>query len=207
MHEPNDMIRLLARLNLHFPRSGARTAAELAVLAEDLAADLAPWPFEVVERAFVCARRECEFWPSTARLRELCGRIAAEIERQRQRETPALEMTDEANIERGRRWCAVIVERLRRQGFEGRVRSSCRTSRDIRDFRGERELRAGDSSQRVPRDPGVARATSHSGPAAPTPPAARAARVPHVARVPQSRLDSCATPPAARATSSPRGDA
>jgi len=124
MHEPNDIIRLLARLNLHFPRSGARTAAELAVLAEDLAADLAPWPFEVVERAFVCARRECEFWPSTARLRDLCARTAAEIERQRQREIPSLEMTDEANIERGRRWCAVIVERLRRQGFEGRVRST-----------------------------------------------------------------------------------
>lgn len=127
MHEPNDIIRLLARLNLHFPRSGGRTAAELAVLADDLASDLAPWPFEVVERAFVCARRECAWWPSTARLRELCARCADELERQQQRQqVPALEMTDEANIERGRRWCAVIVERLRRQGFEGRVRSSGR---------------------------------------------------------------------------------
>ena len=115
MHRKSDMLRVLARLNLHFPRTG-RTAAELEQIAGDWAADLARYPLTVVERAAVCARRECEYFPSTAMMVTLCARSLGELERYQARRMalPESSTAVEANRQRGMLYCRQILARLDR---------------------------------------------------------------------------------------------
>ena len=106
------MLRVLARLNLHFPQSG-RSAAELAALAEDWCEDLAPFPLEVVERGLKYARRESRWFPSTALMIEFCSRAMGELRRHQERIALLAPDGDwEANAERGRRWCSIIRQKL-----------------------------------------------------------------------------------------------
>ena len=113
MHDQQEMLRLLARLSLHYPQSG-RTAAELAALSFDLAEDLAPFPLEVVERGMKYARRECRWFPSTAQLIEFCAKAMGELRRFQERQALGAPEPDwDENAERGRRWCALIQRRLR----------------------------------------------------------------------------------------------
>jgi len=112
MHDSQEMLKLLARLSLHFPQSG-RTAAELAALSFDLAEDLAPFPLPVVERGFTYARRESRWFPSTAQLVEFCARAMGELRRFEERQALLAPEPDwEANAQRGLRWCAIIRQRL-----------------------------------------------------------------------------------------------
>ena len=50
MHNPDFMLQLLVNLALHYPQAG-RTPAQLQILAEDWAEDLAEFSPETVERA------------------------------------------------------------------------------------------------------------------------------------------------------------
>lgn len=114
MHDSQEILRLLARLSLHYPQSG-RTAAELAALSLDLAEDLAPFPLAVIERGMVYARRECRWFPSTAQLVDFCAKAMGELRRfEQQKALRAPEPDWEENALRGLRWCEVIRERLRR---------------------------------------------------------------------------------------------
>lgn len=109
------MLSLLMRLNLHYPQSG-RAASELAALAQDWAEDMAPFPLPVLERALRYARRESRWFPSTAQMLEFCGRAMGEYMRHQERLALMQPEGDmEANIERGRRWTALITARLRAQ--------------------------------------------------------------------------------------------
>ena len=113
MHDSQEILRLLARLSLHYPQSG-RTAAELAALSLDLAEDLAPFPLEVVERGMKYARRECRWFPSTAQLVDFCAKAMGELRRfEQQKALRAPEPDWEENALRGLHWCEVIRERLR----------------------------------------------------------------------------------------------
>ncbi len=106
------MLRLAARLSLHYPQSG-RSAAELAALARDWCDDLAPFPLEVVERGFIYARRECRWFPSTAQVVEFCARAMGELRRHQERLALAAPDGDwDENAARGLRWCELIRSRL-----------------------------------------------------------------------------------------------
>lgn len=115
MHSREDMLNLLMRLNLHYPQNG-RAASELAALALDWAEDMAPYPMPVLERALLYARRESRWFPSTAQMLEFCRRAMGEYVRHQERLALMQPEGDmEANIERGRRWTALILARLRGQ--------------------------------------------------------------------------------------------
>jgi hypothetical protein len=121
MHTREDMLNLLMRLNLHYPQSG-RPASELAALAADWVEDMAPFPRPVMERALLYARREARWFPSTAQMLEYCRRAMGEYTRHQERLALMQPEGDmEANIERGRRWTALIVARLRAQAEDGKA--------------------------------------------------------------------------------------
>lgn len=109
------MLRIMTSLALHFPQGG-RSPAQMAALAEDWAEDFAGFPLPVIERGAKYARRECEHFPSTARLMEFCRRAHTEYDLHVQAALPApVEDPDSPeNRERGKRACAAIQARLRR---------------------------------------------------------------------------------------------
>ena len=76
MHNPDFMLQLLVNLALHYPQAG-RTPAQLQILAEDWAEDLAEFSPETVERAVKQYRRECAYFPTVADIWARCERIAA----------------------------------------------------------------------------------------------------------------------------------
>ena len=118
MHDSQEILRLLARLSLHYPQSG-RPASELAALAADWVDDMAPFPKPVLERALLYARREARWFPSTAQMLDFCRRAMGEYMRHQERLALMQPEGDmEANIERGRRWTALITARLRAQAEE-----------------------------------------------------------------------------------------
>ena len=114
MHRTEDMLRILTGLSLHFPQAG-RSAAQIAALAQDWADDLANFPLAVVERGAKYARRESEFFPSTARFMEFCRRACTEYDLHRQSllPAPAEDPDSEENRQRGLKNCAAILARLR----------------------------------------------------------------------------------------------
>ena len=115
MHTREEMLNLLMRLNLHYPQSG-RPASELSALAADWVDDMAPFPKPVLERALRYARREARWFPSTAQMLDFCHRAMGEYTRYQERLALMQPEGDmEANIERGRRWTALITARLRAQ--------------------------------------------------------------------------------------------
>ena len=66
MHNLDFMLQTLVNLALHYPQAG-RTPAQLRILAEDWAEDLAAFPRDIVERAVKAHRRESPYFPSVAR--------------------------------------------------------------------------------------------------------------------------------------------
>lgn len=108
------MLRLLTNLSFHYPQVGHSPAHMMAV-AEDWAEDFAPFPLQVVQRAVKYARRECVYFPSTAKLLELCRR--ADIEFDLHQQSLRLDYSEDPNSaenrERGLKHCADIVARLK----------------------------------------------------------------------------------------------
>ena len=65
MHNLDFMLQTLVNLALHYPQAG-RTPAQLRILAEDWAEDLAAFPRDIVERAVKAHRRESPYFPTVA---------------------------------------------------------------------------------------------------------------------------------------------
>lgn len=118
MHRTEDMLRLLTNLSFHYPQAGY-SPAQMMTIAEDWAEDFAAFPLQVVQRAFTNARRECVYFPSTARLLELCRRADTEFDLYKQ--SLSLDYSEDPNSaenrERGLKNCKAIVARLRHQAF------------------------------------------------------------------------------------------
>ena len=72
MHNQDFTLQLLVNLALHYPQAG-RTPAQLQILAEDWAEDLAEFSPETVERAVKQYRRECAYFPTVADIATNCG--------------------------------------------------------------------------------------------------------------------------------------
>ena len=68
------MLQLLVNLALHYPQAG-RTPAQLQILAEDWAEDLAEFSPETVERAVKQYRRECAYFPTVADIWARCDEL------------------------------------------------------------------------------------------------------------------------------------
>ena len=112
MHTVSDMLRILTALNLHFPQAG-RSPEEMLSLAEDWAAEFAAFPMPVMEQAVKVCRRSQDFFPTTHQMLDYCARARGELDRYQQRMAlPAPDMTEAANLERGKRHCTAILVRL-----------------------------------------------------------------------------------------------
>ena len=118
MHRQEDMLKLLTSLSLHYPLAGY-SPAQMMAIAEDWSEDFGAFPLQVVQRAFTYARRECAYFPSTAKLLELCRRADREFELHQQslRLDYSEDPNSEENRERGLKNCAQIMARLRSQAF------------------------------------------------------------------------------------------
>lgn len=111
------MLRILTALNLHFPQGG-RSPEEMQSLAQDWAEDFEAFPMPVMQQAVKNCRRNQDFFPTTHQMLEYCAKAKGELERYSQRMAlPAPDMTETANVERGKQQCAAILERLRRHSF------------------------------------------------------------------------------------------
>ena len=118
MHRKEDMLKLLTSLCLHYPQVG-HSPAHMVAIAEDWAEDFSCFPLQVVQRAITYARRECVYFPSTAKLLEICRRADGELERYQQslRLDYFEDPNSAENCERGLKHCAVIMAKLREQTF------------------------------------------------------------------------------------------
>ena len=74
MHNQDFTLQLLVNLALHYPQAG-RTPAQLQILAEDWAEDLAEFSPETVERAVKQYRRECAYFPTVAYIWARCDEL------------------------------------------------------------------------------------------------------------------------------------
>ena len=117
MHRVSDMLRILTALNLHFPQGG-RSPEEMQSLAQDWAEDFAAFPMPVMQQAVKNCRRNQDFFPTTHQMLEYCAKARGDLDRYQQRMAlPAPDMTEAANLERGKKQCAAILEKLRLRGF------------------------------------------------------------------------------------------
>ena len=109
MHNQDFTLQLLVNLALHYPQAG-RTPAQLQILAEDWAEDLAEFSPETVERAVKQYRRECAYFPTVADIWARCDEL-------RRGETaladalalPERTKTFDERCEEGADWCAKIL--------------------------------------------------------------------------------------------------
>ena len=112
MHNPDFMLQLLVNLALHYPQAG-RTPAQLQILAEDWAEDLAEFSPGTVEKAVKRYRRESPYFPTVADIWARCDEL-------RRGETaladalalPGRTLTREQRMLNGE-WCAKILANLR----------------------------------------------------------------------------------------------
>ena len=74
MHNPDFMLQLLVNLALHYPQAG-RTPAQLQILAEDWAEDLAEFSPGTVEKAVKRYRRESPYFPTVADIWARCDEL------------------------------------------------------------------------------------------------------------------------------------
>ena len=74
MHNPDFTLQLLVNLALHYPQAG-RTPAQLQILAEDWAEDLAEFSPETVERAVKQYRRNSAYFPTVADIWAHCDEL------------------------------------------------------------------------------------------------------------------------------------
>ena len=98
MHNPDFMLQLLVNLALHYPQAG-RTPAQLQILAEDWAEDLAEFSPETVERAVKQYRRECAYFPTVADIWARADALAL----------PGRTLTREEQRMLNGEWCAKIL--------------------------------------------------------------------------------------------------
>lgn len=114
MHNPDFMLQLLVNLALHYPQAG-RTPAQLQILAEDWAEDLAEFPSETVERAVKQYRRERVYFPTVADIWVRCDEMRRGLEA---RASDALSLPEhtrtwEEQVALNSDWCAKILTNLR----------------------------------------------------------------------------------------------
>lgn len=113
MHNPDFMLQLLVNLALHYPQAG-RTPAQLQILAEDWAEDLAEFSPGTVEKSVKRYRRESPYFPTVADIWARCDEL-------RRGETaladalalPERTKTFDERCEEGADWCAKILANLR----------------------------------------------------------------------------------------------
>lgn len=85
MHNLDFMLQTLVNLALHYPQAG-RTPAQLRILAEDWAEDLAAFPRDIVERAVKAHRRESPYFPTVADIWRRCEELRRGLEARREAE-------------------------------------------------------------------------------------------------------------------------
>ena len=113
MHNPDFTLQLLVNLALHYPQAG-RTPAQLQILAEDWAEDLAEFSPEVVEKAVKQYRRECAYFPTVADIRARCDELRrGEVAQADALALPEQTKTLDERCEEGAEWCAKILANLR----------------------------------------------------------------------------------------------
>lgn len=116
MHNPNFTLQLLVNLALHYPQAG-RTPAQLQILAEDWAEDLAELSPEVVDRAVKLYRRESPYFPTVADIWARCEEIRRGTEARLvdAQALPGQTRTVEEQIALNNDWCVKIFANLRGQ--------------------------------------------------------------------------------------------
>ena len=118
MHTTDTILPLLVNLALHYPQAGM-TPAQLQILAEDWAEDLACFPVAVVAEAARQHRRESAFFPTVAEIRSRCenvqrGRQALLATLALPAQTRTLDEQCALNAERGRELLVRLGARHRR---------------------------------------------------------------------------------------------
>ena len=112
MHNPNFTLQLLVNLALHYPQAG-RTPAQLQILAEDWAEDLAEFSPEMVEKAVKRYRRESAYFPTVADIRARCEELRrGEAARADTLALPGRTLTREEQVMLNSEWCAKILANL-----------------------------------------------------------------------------------------------
>ena len=112
MHNPDFTLQLLVNLALHYPQAG-RTPAQLQILAEDWAEDLAEFSPDVVERAVKRYRRESAYFPTVADIWARCDEFRQGAEAQADMlALPGQTRTQEEQIALNNEWCARIFANL-----------------------------------------------------------------------------------------------
>lgn len=109
------MAELITRLNLHYPRNGGLSNAQIAALSQDWAEDLAMYPMTIVRQAAKMCRNDGErkFFPSIGEFKSYCSVAKGELDRWQARQAlPAPETTFEAVCETGLRRIAEIKAKL-----------------------------------------------------------------------------------------------
>ena len=116
MHNLDFMLQTLVNLALHYPQAG-RTPAQLRILAEDWAEDLAAFPRDIVERAVKAHRRESPYFPTVADIWRRCEELRRGLEarREAERALPGRTLTRDEQIALNTDWCAKILANLRLQ--------------------------------------------------------------------------------------------
>ena len=103
-----------------------RTPAQLRILAEDWAEDLAAFPRDIVERAVKAHRRESPYFPTVADIWRRCGELRRGLEarREAERALPGRTLTRDEQIALNTDWCAKILANLRGKMERGK-RGDC----------------------------------------------------------------------------------
>lgn len=114
MHNPDFTLQLLVNLALHYPQAG-RTPAQLQILAEDWAEDLAEFSPDVVEKAVKQYRRESAYFPTVADIRARCDELrrGTEVRASDVLALPGKTRTREEQLALNSDWCAKILANLR----------------------------------------------------------------------------------------------
>lgn len=89
-HNVQDMAAIVAKLNLHFPRSGGLLNEQVISLAEDWAEDLAEFPMPVIRQAVKLCRRDehRRYFPTIGEFAEYCRIALVEYRRFTQKRLP-----------------------------------------------------------------------------------------------------------------------
>ena len=109
------MAELITRLNLHYPRNGGLSNAQIAALAQDWAEDLSAFPMPIIKQAAKLCRNDSDrhFFPSVGEFRSYCAVAKGEYDRwQARQELPAPETTFESICETGLKRIADIKAML-----------------------------------------------------------------------------------------------
>ena len=110
MHNPDFMLQLLVNLALHYPQAG-RTPAQLQILAEDWAEDLAEFSPGTVEKAVKRYRRESPYFPTVADIWARCDEMRTALADALA--LPGRTLTREEQRMLNGEWCAKILANLR----------------------------------------------------------------------------------------------